>query len=161
MPRVLLIPFIFCFFHTEAQVSKAQLQGVWSVTSMGMLDSDTVIILDRDSGIANTFPSYRFVHIAEKIYTAKTAPESMAYNVLGMFSNMFFQFDSLGNYGEGMKPRTPEEKPDVKRGTFTLKEGKLITGKDVSFVFFQHPYLVITTATGSMMYLKKTGNVLY
>jgi hypothetical protein len=166
MKRALCILTLSLFFAAQApgQVSKEQFKGVWGIVAMGKAGKDTVIILNRDTVISTVFTNHIFSHIADKIYAAKTPGETIAYTILGMFSNDFLQFDGVNLYGEGMKPETPEQKPNVKRGSYSVVGNQLTikTKKVENFhVEFKGEYMVLTSETGSVMYLKKYSDTLY
>ncbi len=147
-----------------SQVSTDALKGVWGIVAMGKAGKDTVVILNRDTLISSVFNNHTFANVGDLINAANSPEEKMAYSILGMFSNMFLQFDGNSNYGEGMKPESAGQKPNVKRGRYSLTGNQVTvkTGKTEEFhVEFRQEYLVLTSATGSMMYLKKFSESMY
>ncbi len=151
-------------WNLAGQVNKEQLKGVWGIVAMGKAGKDTVVILNLDTIIGSVFTNHIFRNVGDLINAANSPEEKIAYSVLGMFSNMFLQFDGTNNYAEGMKPETADQKPNLKRGKYAVTGNQVSvkTNKIEDFhAEFRGEYLVLTSATGSMMYLKKYSDSLY
>jgi hypothetical protein len=161
----ILLAFLSIGLASSGPISKEQLSGVWGIVAMGNSEKKDVVILDNDSAIISVFPGHKFSTVGHLINSAKDPEVRMAYTVLGMFSNMFIQFDAKNNYGEGMKPETPEQKPAVKRGIYSLDEERLAVSTggraEMSGLAYKSGYLVMSTETGSVMYLRKFRDTLY
>jgi hypothetical protein len=166
MKRGISISFfiIWLVLCASAQVSRQQLYGVWGVAAMGKAGEDTVVRLTSDTAIADAFGKKIFVHVSDRIYATNNPDEKRAYDVLGWFSNMFFQFDSTDRYGEGLKPDASGMPLNMKRGTYILDGTSLVTKTtttEYSSLEIVRGYLVVKTDTGSVMYLEKLSDKLY